>query len=861
VVGVARSLPSTARPRILVVSARIGGGHDAAARALIEAVRQRWPRAHIRWVDTLDAMGPGVGPAFCWTYATSVEHAPWLYELFYAATWHVGWFRRASKRFTGSWAGRRLAPEIDAFAPELILSTYPLGSGGLAWLRRHRGLTVPTLAWVTDFAPHPFWVYGDLDLTLVLHEVAVPVARIAEPSTNVAVSALPVQRDFRPGDQVAARRRYGLPSDAFVVLLSCGTFAFGVRESVVRALLDVDDRVHVVVACGRNRAALARLERLRVRLRHRDAHEGGHLRPAWRRLLPLGWTDDMAGVNQAADVVVTNAGGATALEAIATGRRVLMLDPIPAHGTANASLMAVAGLAEVCRSPAELAARVRTLVDEAGAEAPGLAAREPLPGQDLAGQVVELATNAVAASTVDPGELEVGTPGPVWPMRPQDAFFTRAERDGEPQELGVVLELEPPESGPPVDLDVLVRLFTERLPHLPPLRRQPMRRGAKLGWSPCVDVDVRAHLAERVVHSPEEAAEAIDAFWSTPIPRDRPLWQALLVRPPADGGYQLALKLHHSVGDGLSALGLLENLWDAEADPSRGAHAGDHIERGERGRIRPHGARRARGGLGEYGGLRTALQTLRGLARLAVQGGAPAHPLNRVASTPDGSQTEPSAASRTVVAAALAADELRRTARRHGVRTFELALAVMGEVVDRMLRPAGLLAPGRPLRAFVPLTVRPRTPWRVFGNWTTAVTVELPTGPRAPAERLARIRTGLHRGVARGEPVAAAFVTGLAGHLPAAAHAWFARHTYTSRFLNLVVTYLPGPRETRRLAGAKVRAIYPVAPLTRGVPLTIGMVTTGTTAGIGLLADRRLGLDAKTLTATVRDVMQDFAEG
>jgi WS/DGAT/MGAT family acyltransferase len=840
VVGVARSLPSTARPRILVVSARIGGGHDAAARALIEAVRQRWPRAQIRWVDTLDAMGPGVGPAFCWTYATSVEHAPWLYELFYAATWHVGWFRRASKRFTGSWAGRRLAPEIDAFAPELILSTYPLGSGGLAWLRRHRGLSVPTVAWVTDFAPHPFWVYGDLDLTFVLHDVAVPVARLAEPSTTVAVSALPVQRDFRPGDQAAARRRYGLPGDAFVVLVSCGTFAFGVRESVVRALLDVDDRVHVVVACGRNRAALARLERLRVRLRYQQARGGS--RPAWSRLLPLGWTDDMAGVNQTADVVVTNAGGATALEAIATGRRVLMLDPIPAHGSANASLMAVAGLAEVCRSPAELAARVRALLDDAGSAAFRLTALDRLPRQDLAGQVAELATDT-AASTVDPGQLEVGTPGPVWPMRPQDAFFTRVERDGVPQELGVVLELEPSTSGRPVDLDVLAQIFTERLPHLPPLRRQPMRRGSKLGWSAFVDVDLRAHLAERLVHSPEEAAEAIDAFWSAPMPRDRPLWQVLLIRPAGDGGCQLALKLHHSVGDGLSALGLLENLWDAQPDQGHG------VRREESRRVRPGG------------GLGTALRTLRGLARLAVQGGAPAHPLNSVTTAPDWSSSEPHPASRTVLAAALAADELRQTARRHGVRTVELALALMGETVDRMVRPAGLLTPGQPLRAFVPLSVRPRTPWRIFGNWTTAVTVEVPTGPLAPAERLARIRSGLRLGVARGEPLAAAFVTQLAGHLPAAAHEWFARRTYTSRFLNLVVTYLPGPRGPRRLGGATVRAIYPVAPLTRGVPLTIGMVTTDTTAGIGMLADTRLGLDAKTLTATVRDVVQDFAEG
>jgi UDP-N-acetylglucosamine:LPS N-acetylglucosamine transferase len=82
------------------------------------------------------------------------------------------------------------------------------------------------------------------------------------------------------------------------------------------------------------------------------------------RLRVLGWTDDMPGWMTAADVVVSNAGGATGLEAVASGRPVVMFDPIAGHGRANAAVMAEAGLAILTSSAADLTAVIRRLAGE-----------------------------------------------------------------------------------------------------------------------------------------------------------------------------------------------------------------------------------------------------------------------------------------------------------------------------------------------------------------------------------------------------------------------------------------------------------------------------------------------------------------
>lgn len=349
----ARSRPSgpnvtaqlTAPRRLLIVSGTQGEGHNAAGRALQEAAGALWPEVAVEWLDTLDVMGPGVGPLFRGIYAGNVEGTPWLYQLFYESLFRP-WFAHATKRFVGAWAGRRLAGRLRTLRPDLILSTYPLGSAALEWLRRHRSLPVPVAAWVCDFAPSPLWVYAGLDLNVVADEVAEPVARAQVPGAQVVVGGLPVADAFRPRPKEPARAALGLPAESFVALVSCGSLGFGDVARTAHAVTGAGPEVITVVATGHNDS-----------LRERLAAEGDRA----GRLRVLGWTDDVPALLAASDVVITNAGGSTAMEALACGVPVIMHRPIAGHGRANAKLMAAAGLAEVTEDEEHLALTIRRL--------------------------------------------------------------------------------------------------------------------------------------------------------------------------------------------------------------------------------------------------------------------------------------------------------------------------------------------------------------------------------------------------------------------------------------------------------------------------------------------------------------------
>lgn len=773
-----RLLPARGPERVLIVSADIGGGHHATGRGLEAAVRARWPEAAVEWVDTLAAMR--AGPAFRGIYRANVEWTPWLYDFFYDQIDRRRWFARASKAVTSAWAGRRLAPVIAAARPDLILSTYPLGSGGLAWLRRRGRLDVPVGAWVSDFAPHPFWVYEDLDLHLVMHDAVVPLAHRAEPGAPVlACAGLPVVPDFRPGDASGPRRELGLRPDAFVALVSCGVYAFGAVTEAVDVLLAAGgERLQVVVACGRNDALRRALER----------------RPeAGERLFPLGWTDRMPEVTRAADVVVTNAGGATSLEALATGRPVLMFRPIAGHGRANAEAMAEAGVALLCRDGDELAGAVRRLLDEDDDVRPRLEARA-----------------RAAADSGEPSEdvarLLARPPVTARPLSATDEFFALVDSPDVPQHVAALALLRP--DGTPVTAEVIGGALAATVPDRPwltwRLERRPGRRPRWLtgrGSGPDA-LPVRDALLDGV-----DPGEYFSGFVARRFPPDAPAWEVEMASRWPDGRTAMLIRAHHSFGDGLAVLDAFTGITTSRPTPA------PQPPRPVRPAPDPAPDGKARRPRSRELGLSDARQLLRGLVSLARAGAAPPSPLHAPRSGGEPARH---------AFAALPVARIRAAAKAAELSTSDLVVGLVAETVHRFLAERGTPAPRGTVRAMVPRTLRRAASVDGPGNRTVALRVDLPVGDLPPAERMRQVRAVIGEALACGQMLATAVVMGLAARLPVRLYQPVARWLYRSAWFDLIVSVIPGPRGQRWFADARVEQAYAVLPLAQGVGLAVG---------------------------------------
>ena len=343
---------------VLIVSGDIGQGHEAVARAVHTTVTRDRPDCDVRVAEAFARMGHGSGPVFRWLFEFAVQWTPLLQEAWYAAVTRsrlVRWFYR---EVMGAWVARALAADLAGEPTDVVVSTHQLATAGLAWLRRRGRLDARIVAAICDFAPHAYWTYPGVDEYLVLDDLAREPTRAMDPGAAVTVRSPLVGAPFGPvGDDEAraARRALDLPDDALVVVVTAGSLGLGGVAGAVRAALAADPRCHVVALCGRD-------DRARTRLRALRARTG-----AGTRLRVPGWVDDVPTLLAAADVVVNNSGGATAQEALACGRTLVIYQPLPGHGRDSAGLLEAAGLARTCRRPRALTRLLRRWVADPAA--------------------------------------------------------------------------------------------------------------------------------------------------------------------------------------------------------------------------------------------------------------------------------------------------------------------------------------------------------------------------------------------------------------------------------------------------------------------------------------------------------------
>ena len=151
-----------------------------------------------------------------------------------------------------------------------------------------------------------------------------------------------------------------------------------------------------------------------------------------------------------------------------------------------------------------------------------------------------------------------------------DASFLAVESPSAPMHVGWVSTFAAPEEGPRPGFDELFAYLAGRLAHAPRWRQKlaPVPLGVhEPAWVDDPDFDP----AEHILHAPGEDLDAIaDEVFSTPLPRDRPLWQFWIADELSDGRIAMVCKAHHCMVDGIAIAELGRLILDAEPFEDRG---------------------------------------------------------------------------------------------------------------------------------------------------------------------------------------------------------------------------------------------------------------------------------------------------
>lgn len=338
--------------RILIATVTAGGGHLAAAAALDEAWHALRPDDVVERVDLVKFFSPLHRKIHAEGYVKLVERAPELWGMIFARTDDPKVARRLNQiqRLFPSVARLRFARYLKKFKPDAVLCTHyePLAVSGSLKKENARLGQPLCVSVVTDFEAHALWMDAGVDLYCVAAEEtkARLIARGAV-AENVLVTGIPIAAKFSAKlDRRAIRKSLGLRDDLPVLLVLSGGFGMGPVGKILGELDKVSHAFQTLVVCGRN-------EELRRELAAQD-----HPHPT----RVMGFASNMHELMTAAHLILTKPGGLTSSEALALGKPLFILDPIPGQEAANSDFLLERGAAAKVNRVEDLPYRVEQLL-------------------------------------------------------------------------------------------------------------------------------------------------------------------------------------------------------------------------------------------------------------------------------------------------------------------------------------------------------------------------------------------------------------------------------------------------------------------------------------------------------------------
>jgi UDP-glucose 4-epimerase len=353
-------------PRVLVLSADIGEGHDLPARIIKADLEAEVPGVEVDIENGLEAMGKLSATVLRNGSKVTFRWMPWLFDIQYWLITKFAPTRWLFHHLGYMFSGRGLLRVVNEHDPDVVISTYPGVTAVLGMLRENRRLEIPVQSAITDLAGLRYWAHPGVDLHYVTHPESIEeVEKLVGPGTVEWVRP-PISHEFlTPRTRRDAREALDVPVHARMVLVSGGGWGVGDLEGAIETALTDGDTL-VVCITGRNEFAREKLEQ--------RFGENPMVRV-------LGFTEQMSDWMAAADAMIHSTAGLTVLEAHIRGCPVVSYGFSAGHLRANNAAFERFGLAEVARSEHELESvlrhvtRERRSPDSSFASLPSIASR------------------------------------------------------------------------------------------------------------------------------------------------------------------------------------------------------------------------------------------------------------------------------------------------------------------------------------------------------------------------------------------------------------------------------------------------------------------------------------------------------
>lgn len=318
--------------KILIMSVTCGGGHNSTANAMKNYLEERG--VDVKVIDTLAYISRPLAKALNEGYLFVTKDIKYGF----AAGYRIAEKRKANAdtysvaRFTNKILSSKMKKYIDEYDPDVIIYTHVFAGVLLDVMRTKGMLEAKTLGILTDFVFHPFWEEClHLDFVITANEMLLYQAKKKGfEDEQILPTGIPINPKFSTvRTKEEARAELGLDIGKKTVLLMGGSMGYGNIDEVVMRLDAMNSDFQLIVVCGSNKSMWRSLERLKTR----------------KRLLNLGYANNVDLLMDAADCIISKPGGLTTSEALAKRLPMIIMNPIPGQEKRNTEFLLNSGAA------------------------------------------------------------------------------------------------------------------------------------------------------------------------------------------------------------------------------------------------------------------------------------------------------------------------------------------------------------------------------------------------------------------------------------------------------------------------------------------------------------------------------------
>jgi processive 1,2-diacylglycerol beta-glucosyltransferase len=316
----------------LILSVSAGGGHMKAAEAIKECIESRFPESRTLIVDTLKYVNPIVDKFIVGgLYLNTVKNAPVLWGLLYELA-ESGDNMTDFSKAVNKLLSVKIKNLINDFKPSVIVCTHPFPLQMLSNLKKKGKVTIPTVAILTDYASHPFWLYEHIDAYVVAHNyMKYEVEKRNIPENIVYPFGIPVLKSFlKKRDRASILKELNL-DDKLTVLMMGGSLGFGEVRDTFQSLLNSKKDLQIIAITGQNMKLKRQLEK------YSDTSK--------KKVIILSYTNRVSDLMDISDLIITKPGGMTITESLVKELPIIIISPIPGQEERNAHFLSNVGAA------------------------------------------------------------------------------------------------------------------------------------------------------------------------------------------------------------------------------------------------------------------------------------------------------------------------------------------------------------------------------------------------------------------------------------------------------------------------------------------------------------------------------------